>query len=120
MRSSIVLDLRQRSPEVAGACDQLADLLELDLVCGRPFRSSHAFSAEAEHAERVRLPHPEQRRRHRQIPWMRAKIIGCEKVSLPARRVGSSGGSPLAMRAALAHEHVAELLVVEAGGAGRA
>ena len=47
--------------------------------------------------------------------WIRANAIGWENVSLPRGGVGSSGGSPSAIRLALPESMAAQLFLVEAG-----
>ena len=64
-RSPSSLDLRQRAPELAGGFEQLADLVALLLVAVRARRSR--VQREPEHADRVGLARPEQRRRHREV-----------------------------------------------------
>ena len=86
-----------------------------------PFeRSSQAFKRQAEHADRVRLPHPEQRRRHREVlvdPRERERL---RDVLRPARRRQRQRLLASCDPARAAAEHRAELRVVEAGHPGRA
>ena len=52
--------------------------------------------------------------------WMRANVIGCAKRRRRRGCVGSSAASPSAIRVRVPREHVAQLLVVEAGEPRRA
>ena len=61
-RRPISGSVRQRS---RAAVEQLADLVQLALVV--PFALVACVQREPERAERVRLPRPEQRRRHREV-----------------------------------------------------
>ena len=67
-----------------------------------PFALVARVQREPEHADRVRLPRPEQRRRHREV-LVDAREGHRLREGLGARsaRVGSSGGSPSAIRFAL-------------------
>ena len=56
---------------------------------------------EPEHADRVRLRVQSSGVAIERYWWMRANVIGCENVCSPVGGVGSSGGSPSAMRSAL-------------------
>src|SRR5205823_6208329 len=61
---AFVFDLGQRAPEVARGLQELPDPLSLFPV---PVPVGGRVEREPEHADRVCLPSPEQRRRHRQV-----------------------------------------------------
>src|SRR5205823_14247501 len=61
---ALVLDLGQRAPELAGREQELLYLLEL-LDASVPLVT--CVQRQAEHADRVRLARPEERRRHREV-----------------------------------------------------
>jgi hypothetical protein len=70
-----------------------------------PSRSAQAFSARPEHADRVGLPVQRSGVAIERYWWIRAKAIGCSKVSLPVGEVGFQ--RPVAVRdaARIAGEH---------------
>ena len=104
----LVLDLGQLAPELARRLDQeLADLLDRSATF--PLRSSQAFSARPStpivsgcrvHSSGVAID---------RYWWIRASAIDCGSVAGPVGSVGSSGGSPLAIRFRVAGEHPAQL-----------
>ena len=109
----------KRAPEVAGAEEQLADPVEVAVGGAVPLLAG--VQGEPEHADRVGLARPEERRRHRQVlvDAREHRRLG-ERVAAPAPGVGSSGGSPSAIRFALPASMSRMLVVVVAGDARRA
>src|ERR671930_155510 len=80
-----VLELRQHPPEVARRLEQLANALALFRM---PVAVGGRVEREPEHADRVRLPRPEQRRRHRQVLVDPRKGHRLRERPAPARRGG--------------------------------
>jgi hypothetical protein len=91
---ALVVDVRQDAPEVARRLEQLADLLALFLVpvAVRASPSTPIVSACRVQSSGVVIE---------MYWWIRANDIGCWNVLLPIGGVGSSGGSPAAMRFAV-------------------
>ena len=116
----VVLRPRGELPEVAGRDEQLADLVGRVAV---PVRALVAgVEREADDAERVRrMPHPEHRRRHRQVlvdPEERDRVRRAPW--RPAARSGSTGSSAVGDPGAGVVEHRPQLAVVEPGRPRRA
>ena len=108
------------APEIARGAEQLADQLRLLAVAVRALVAG--VQRQAEHADRVRLPHPEERRRHREVlvdPRERERV---RDVLRPARRRQRQRFLARRDPARAAAEHRPQLLVVEPrhpGGAER-
>ena len=112
---ALVLDLRQLPPEVAGARGAARGSGRAPSAVAVPLLAG--VEREAEDADRVRLARPEERRRHRQVlvdPREHHRLG--ERVARLSARVGSSGGSPSAIRFALPASISRSCVLVEAGG----
>ena len=108
----LVLCLGQRPPEVAGGSEELRDLLPLLDVA---VALGAGVEREPEHADRVGLPRPEERRRHREVlvdAGERQRLLEpADAAGLRERAgrlaVGYAGGG--------AAQHVADLVLREPG-----
>ena len=114
----LVLGLGEDAPEMAGGAEQLADLLRLGAMAVRALVAG--VQGEAEDADGVRLAHPEERRRHREVLVDPREGERVRDVLRAAR--GRQRQRILTRRdpAGAAAEHRLELFVVEPGHPRRA